>query len=194
MTENTENFEETGEATGIGQEIAAAAEANGHTEGKKQRAPASNFLPIVSGRLPLLFVHAIRFQSEGKGTKELATAYSTSVGKVFDIKKNKNFSYVTADWKPTATHITMANDWIAAIETPNKHGVKPEGNAELLKEVVAKYEAAGLATEAEVAAQEGLKPVRAPRKPKAEGEVAQPAQGDVVENSDSADVADLLLS
>lgn len=187
MTENYENVEsaEVAEVQSMAEQAEAAA--NGATETKKQRATAANFLPIVSGRLPLLFVHAIRFGSEGVGTKDLASKFSTSVGKVFDIRKNKNFSYIEAGWKPTQADVDTANGWIEAIETPNKHGVKPEGNAEALKSIVAQYVEGGLATADEAAAQQAAKPVRSPRKPKAETAPVEAAEGDEVGGEASAD-------
>lgn len=177
------------------QTIAEQAEAAAATEVEttKKRAAAANFLPIVSGRLPLIFVFAIRFNSAEVSNSELAKTYSTSVGKVFDIKKGRNFPYVTKDWKPTQADVDAATAWINAIETPNKHGLKPEGNAEKLKDILAISVANGLATEEEVAAQTSARvSTRKPKAPKAEsapaGEEAAPAEGD------SESTADALLS
>ena len=172
-------------------EAAAATE----TEGKKQRAAAANFLPIVSGRLPLIFVFAIRFNSGEVANSELAKIYSTSVGKVFDIKKGRNFSYVTKDWKPTQADVDAATAWINAIETPNKHGLKPEGNAEKLKDILAISVANGLATEEEVAAQTSARvSTRKPKAPKAESAPAGEEGVAPAVEGDSESTADALLS
>lgn len=60
------------------------------TEVKKSHA-------IIRGRIPLAIVYLIRFVDFEKTSKELAEKYATTVGKVDDIKKNRNFAYVTED-------------------------------------------------------------------------------------------------
>ena len=52
---------------------------------------------IIRGRIPLVVVYLIRFVDSAKTSKELAEKYATTVGKVDDIKKNRNFAYVTED-------------------------------------------------------------------------------------------------
>lgn len=121
---------------------------------KATRAPAANFLPIVRGRLPLLFVHAIRFDStlNAMGNKDLATKFGTSVGKVFDIKKGRNFAYVDASFKPSAEDIAAAEAWIAQVGATNAKGVGAAGDKTVMQTVMDEYKGKGLATAEEVAA------------------------------------------
>lgn len=108
----------------------------------RKRAPATNKLDIARGRLPLLFVHSIRFK-ETATNAETAKKYATSVGKVFDIKKGRNFAYITEGYKPTAEDQKAAQTWAAEAA---KHGGDKGG----LEDVVASYK---LATPEEAAKQ-----------------------------------------
>lgn len=83
---------------------------NTATEVKKSHA-------IIRGRIPLAVVFLIRFVDSDKASKELAEKYATTVGKVDDIKKNRNFAYVTEDVRFTedqkaeaVTYITQHED------------------------------------------------------------------------------------
>lgn len=53
---------------------------------------------IVRGRMPAALVYAIRFLEDGSES-EIAKKYKTTGGKVNDIKKNRNFGYITEDTK-----------------------------------------------------------------------------------------------
>jgi hypothetical protein len=100
----------------------------------RKRAPATNKLDIARGRLPLLFVHSIRFKEQGTNA-EIAKKYATSVGKVFDIKKGRNFDYIKDGFKPTAEDVANAQKWAAEAA---KHGGDQGG----LGDVVAAYKVA----------------------------------------------------
>lgn len=68
---------------------------------------------IINGRMPVAVVAQIRFGNDkGEATKVLADKYGTTVGKIDDIKKNRNFAYVTADFKPTAAQKQQGIDWL----------------------------------------------------------------------------------
>ncbi len=68
---------------------------------------------IINGRMPVAVVAQIRFGNDkGESTKVLADKYGTTVGKVDDIKKNRNFAYVTADFKPTAAQKEAGLAWL----------------------------------------------------------------------------------
>lgn len=125
-----------------------------------KRAPAANFLPIVRGRLPMLLVHAVRFDEVlGKiGNKDLAAKMATSVGKVFDIRKGRNFAYLTKGWKPTALDVTEARNWAAQIGQSNAKGLTAAGDAKMINELVAQYEKVGLASAEQAAAFAAAKP------------------------------------
>lgn len=68
---------------------------------------------IINGRMPVAIVAQVRFGANKTDTnKELATLYGTTVGKIDDIKKNRNFTYVTADFKPTAAMKEEGVAWL----------------------------------------------------------------------------------
>jgi hypothetical protein len=68
---------------------------------------------IINGRMPVAVVAQIRFgNNKGDATKELAAMYGTTVGKIDDIKKNRNFAYVGADFKPTQEQIDQGLEWL----------------------------------------------------------------------------------
>ena len=137
----------------------ASAESPASTDGTaaeaRKRAPAANFLPIVRGRLPLLFVHAIRYDKvlNAMGNKDLATKFGTSVGKVFDIKKGRNFAYVTESYKPTAEDVAAAEAWIGQVGAQNAKGLTAAGDKSLIQSTLDEYKARGLATAEEAAKQ-----------------------------------------
>ena len=141
--------------TSTGGAAADPATGDGSAAEARKRAPASNFLPIVRGRLPLIFVHAIRFNKvlNAMGNKDLATKFGTSVGKVFDIKKGRNFGYVTEGFKPTAEDVSAAEAHIKQIGEQNAKGLSAAGDKTLLQTTLDEYKGRGLATAEEAAAQ-----------------------------------------
>ena len=75
---------------------------------------------IIRGRIALAIVYLIRFvEAAEQGTKALAEKYGTTVGKIDDIRKNRNFAYVTEDVKFTEDQIKEAVNYIAAHEDPD---------------------------------------------------------------------------
>jgi hypothetical protein len=144
MNQDTAN---TTAGEGAATESAAAAET-------RKRAAAANFLPIVRGRLPLLFVHAVRFDKvlNAMSNKDLASKFATSIGKIFDIKKNRNFAYVTESYKPSAEDVSAAEAWITQVGAENAKGLTANGDKDLMQKTVDAYKAAGLATAADAAA------------------------------------------
>jgi len=124
-------------------------------EQKAKRAAASNFLSIVRGRLPLIFVHALRFDKTllAMSNKDAASKFATSVGKVFDIRKGRNFAYIGEDFKPTAEDVTAAQGWIDAVGAENAKGLTAQGDKTLMQNTLDSYKAAGLATAEQAAAQ-----------------------------------------
>ena len=167
------------------------AEAAGTSEVERKRAPASNFLPIVRGRLPLIFVHAVRFDAvlNAMGNKDLAVKLATSVGKVFDIKKGRNFGYVDASYKPTTDDIAAAESWIAQVGAENAKGQKAVGDTDLMQRVVDEYKERGLASAEEAAA---LSAARGASRKKAEPKAA--AEGGETTQANAGSEADSLLS
>jgi hypothetical protein len=164
-----------------------------------KRAAASNFLPIVRGRLPLIFVHALRFDKTllAMSNKDAASKFATSVGKVFDIRKNRNFGYVTEGFKPTAEDVTAAQGWIDAVGAENAKGLTAAGDKTLMQNTLDQYKAAGLATAEEAAAfsaARGATRVVGEKKAPTASSGAPAAPGEGVQISTSAKTADDLLS
>jgi hypothetical protein len=68
---------------------------------------------IIRGRMPIAVVAQVRFGANKDGAvKALATLYGTTVGKIDDIKKNRNFAYVTDAFKPTAAQKAEGIAWL----------------------------------------------------------------------------------
>lgn len=68
---------------------------------------------IINGRMPVAVVAQIRFGSnKSDATKDLAAMYGTTVGKIDDIKKNRNFAYVDANFRPTAEQKAEGIAWL----------------------------------------------------------------------------------
>ncbi len=143
---------DTVEVGGATAEALAAATASAAAEIRK-RAAAANFLPIVRGRLPLVFVHAVRFDPVvgAMGNKDTASKFATSVGKIFDIKKGRNFAYVNAEYKPSAEDLAAAQAWIDQIGAENAKGLSALGDKALMTSVLEQYKAGGLATAEDIA-------------------------------------------
>ena len=75
---------------------------------------------IIRGRIALAIVYLIRFvEAAETGTKALAEKYGTTVGKVDDIRKNRNFAYVTEDVRFTQEQIQEGINFIAQHEDPD---------------------------------------------------------------------------
>lgn len=72
---------------------------------------------IIRGRISLPIVFLIRHvEDASKTTKELAEKYATTVGKIDDIRKCRNFAYVTEDVRFTEAQIEEAVTYIAQHE------------------------------------------------------------------------------
>lgn len=68
---------------------------------------------IIQGRMPVAVVHLMRFGSnKGGATKDLAVKFGTTVGKVDDVKKNRNFTYVVEGTKFTRPQIEEGIEWL----------------------------------------------------------------------------------
>ena len=68
---------------------------------------------IIQGRMPVAVVHLLRFGSnKNDATKALAEKAGTTVGKIDDIKKNRNFAYVTEGIKFNDEQIAEGIEWL----------------------------------------------------------------------------------
>lgn len=161
-----------------------------------QTTPAEKAPPkeIIRGRMPIAVVALARFGSQSTtATKAAADALGTTVGKIDDIRKNRNFAYVTADFKPTEAQKADGIEWL------KRHPVGADALIEELQNLP-------VATAEESAAFEQVRAsARGQNAKTAEGEVAQagggnrrkkkekPAEAGEVQNPPAAD-GDSLLS
>lgn len=98
---------------------------------------------IINGRMPVAVVAQIRFgNNKSDSTKDLATMYGTTVGKIDDIKKNRNFAYVGADFKPTQEQIDQGLEWL------KRH---PKYNEGTVDKIIQELETTPVATAEEAA-------------------------------------------
>lgn len=68
---------------------------------------------IIHGRMPIAVVFLARFgNTKGEATKTQADLFGTTVGKIDDIKKNRNFAYVTETFKPTQEQKESGITWL----------------------------------------------------------------------------------
>lgn len=81
------------------------------TEAKAEAAPPKE---IIRGRMPVAVVALARFNPlvTALGTKQAADLLGTTVGKVDDIRKNRNFAYVTDAFRPTAAQKADGKAWL----------------------------------------------------------------------------------
>ena len=98
---------------------------------------------IINGRMPVAVVAQIRFgNNKGDATKDLAAMYGTTVGKIDDIKKNRNFAYIGADFKPTQEQIDQGLEWL------KRH---PKYNEGAVDKIITELETTPVATAEEAA-------------------------------------------
>lgn len=119
---------------------------------------------IIRGRIALAIVYLIRFVDVEMATKEAAEKYGTTVGKVDDIKKGRNFAYVTEDVRFTQAQIDEGVTYIAQHDDPDQ-----------AEKVKAMLEALDIATEEQAAAFAQIKK-------KAGGQPRTDADGNVIES------------
>lgn len=97
---------------------------------------------IIRGRMPVAMVYAVRFGNLAEASAEKQRLFATTVGKIYDIEKGRNFGYVTEDTRFTKEQIEDGIDWI-------EH--HPEFDAQGAKKVVDYLKALPEATEEEAA-------------------------------------------
>ena len=83
------------------------------TASTPEAAPKAPPKEIVRGRMPVAIVAQVRFGlKKGESTKALADLFGTTVGKIDDIKKNRNFAYVVEATKFTDAQIAEGVEWL----------------------------------------------------------------------------------
>ena len=105
---------------------------NDKTQENQNVEPAAEKAPpreIIRGRMPVAVVAMARFgSSKDLAVKAQAELFGTTVGKIDDIRKNRNFAYVTDAFRPTEAQKADAKAWL------EKH---PTGAADLIAELEA---------------------------------------------------------
>ena len=137
---------------------------------------------IIQGRMPVAVVHLLRFgNSKGGATKELAVKFGTTVGKVDDVKKNRNFAYVVEVTAFTLAQIDQGRERL------KRHLRYDEAGADAL---VVELESYTVATDEEAKAFEAARTAARgqPTKTK-EGKVADGGGGNRRRKSKKADEA-----
>lgn len=87
----------------------AVTAATAATEAKKE---APKKVDIIRGRMPVAMVYAVRFGNLAEGPADKQRLFATTVGKIYDIEKMRNFGYVTEDVKFTQEQIDEGIEWI----------------------------------------------------------------------------------
>jgi len=153
---------------------------------------------IIRGRIPLALVYLIRFEEPEDATDgSISVKYQTTVGKVSDIRKRRNFGYILEDYRPSSEDKAKAMDWV------NK--IKDEASREDVLEMIESLPIATTEQQADLEARR--KAARKPRggtapqeediarahAPKDDGSGAVEAEPEVVDDgSDDDDLGDLL--
>ena len=83
-----------------------------------QEAPKAA-IEIIRGRMPVAVVAMIRFKETGMTTSAIAAKYRTTIGKVDDISKGRNFGYVTGSFAPSAQQVTDAMTYLEQLSDEN---------------------------------------------------------------------------
>lgn len=125
---------------------------------------------IIRGRMPVVVVFLARFgDQKNESTKDLANMFGTTVGKIDDIKKGRNFGYVKADFKPTAQQKQDGIEWL------QRHPGFDDGKVDKL---INELEGLEIATDEEAAAFATARTEARGQNPKTkEGEVANAGGG-----------------
>lgn len=140
---------------------------------------------IIRGRMPVAVVYLARFGSlKDAATKAVADAFGTTVGKIDDIKKNRNFSYVNAEFRPTESQKADGVAWLKRHPTGADALIAELEAVEVASaEQAAAFETARSAARGQSSTDAEGKPVEAGGgnrrggKKKAEGAEAAPAAG-----------------
>ncbi len=136
---------------------------NAETTAAAEKAPPKE---IIRGRMPVAVVALARFGSQKDApTKAAADAFGTTVGKIDDIRKSRNFAYIREGFKPTEGQKADGIAWL------KRH---PTGADALIAEL----EATEVATAEEAAAFEAVRAAaRGQSEKKADGEQADAGGG-----------------
>lgn len=117
-------------------------------------------LDIINGRMPLPLVYLIRFDEGDLKDSEVAAKYFTSTGKVNDIRKGRNFAYITEETKFTKADIDGAMEFIKKPSLQGNHIADKTLTSirKALRSLPVDEAAAAAITEARKAARKSAKP------------------------------------
>jgi hypothetical protein len=152
-----------------------------NTETTNLSAAETPKVEIIRGRMPVAVVALIRFKEEGVATAALAAKYRTTVGKVDDIKKCRNFGYVTEDFKPTPEQVEAAKGYLSQLSDENS------------ADAIAKLEGMGLADD-DGAAFEAARLAFRKRKAPAEDTQASPSEPDSAPDAPADEIEETDMS
>ena len=140
------------------------------TEQNQTPAAETKAAEIIRGRMPVAVVYMARYgNKKGESTKTKADKFGTTVGKIDDIAKGRNFAYVTEAFRPTQEQKDQALEWL------KRH---PHYDAQNVDELVNELEAISVATPEEAAAFETARVAARGQTPKTkEGETANAGGG-----------------
>ena len=112
-------------------------------------AVAKTPVEIIRGRMPVAIVYLARCGNmKADSTKVKADKFGTTVGKIDDIAKNRNFAYVTETFRPTDEQKKQGFDWL------KRH---PSYDAQNVDTLVNELDAIPVATPEEAAAFEAAR-------------------------------------
>lgn len=125
---------------------------------------------ITRGRMPIAVVYLVRFgDQKGGETKDLATMFGTTVGKIMDIKKRSTFAYLTESFAPSEAQKAEGIAWL------QRHVAFKDGKVDGL---IGELETMKVATPEQQAAQDATRvAARAPSATKKDGTVADGGGG-----------------
>lgn len=143
---------------------------NAQTETSAVETKAAEPVEIIRGRMPVAVVYLARYgNKKGDATKTKADKFGTTVGKIDDIAKGRNFAYVTEAFRPTQEMKDQALEWL------KRH---PHYDAQNVDELVNELETIPVATPEEAAAFEAARVTARGQTPKTkEGETANAGGG-----------------
>lgn len=131
---------------------------------------------IVRGVMPVALVARIKFDEKGiEKDADVAKLYGTTSGKVNDIRKGRNFGYLTDAFVPTAEQKKAAIEWMKRVPDYAAGQDAVVSAIERTPDATAEQAAAFLAGRTSLR----VKTVKTPKEPKAEG--AQPVEAQTPE-------------
>lgn len=145
-------------------------------EGQSEATESKRAAGIARGRMHAALVYVIKFSEEGTDS-EIAHKYCTTPGKVNDIRKNRNFKYVTEDLKFTDAEIAEAKERFAASVNGENSTVPEDAREEAIEGAHTALEALDTVEESTLSTLR--KAERKPRGEKAEDDGDEPGDDEV---------------